>query len=473
MQAPQASSGLKAHTVRLPDKQLLAQELARLRSAAAIPGMAIDVAVDRARLGMAIGKPSIDAGTTLRTGSRFRITCAIKMFVALATLRLVHEGVLNLDATLGNYLPELGTAMDSKGGCITLGHLLSHTSGYRGLDMAEISIWTKWSWSDCVSYLQSAQQLFSPGSVFNEEHLDHAILGQVIKTVTGRTVMDLVEEMVFRPLEMCTGTVTGDVANPEFHVDGHSYSAAERRLEKTPLSDPPSELWSPSFSETTMTVHDLGNLAQALANGTIAETLGLGQEGMAALVRPVVGLPSLTSVRLSLPWTPVAFSLGCARFANHWYGYFSTGRGQSCSLVFDPEHRISLALALNVEPGPLRLLALDILFAQLHDLPPVDLRSGIRPAPVRCGFDEFFAPFNAHQMAGEYVGNTRDHIHILTKPEHVTLNLGPKPVMTFKADRSNRLVLETNRPVPLAVFMDPASGEPSLMLGMHAYKKIA
>src|SRR5690606_33712320 len=66
------------------------------------------------------------AGIPLRTTHRLRIASHTKMMTALATMRLVEEGRLRLDDTLGERVRDLaGTPVADR----TLRDLLSHSAG--------------------------------------------------------------------------------------------------------------------------------------------------------------------------------------------------------------------------------------------------------------------------------------------------------------------------------------------------------
>lgn len=463
---------LEPGEIHLPDRQVLAPELSKLRSATGLPGLAIDIGVNGARLGLAMGRPIDGEDAILGARARFRINCAIKFFVALVASRLVAEGRLLLDAPVGGYLPELGTG--PKASEIRVWHLLTHTTGYRGLDIGEISTWTRWSWESCVDYYRRAPQLFPPGAVFNEEHLDHVILGQVINRITGRRVMDLIQEYVNEPLNLTPGTVTGDRGSPELYVEGHFFSTANHKLEKTAVREETPELWTSALSEVTMTARDLGTLAQTLAmsDGPTLRKLGLDPVFLLNLLQPAVHVPAIRSARLNPHWVPSSFNILGARFTNGGYGYFGTGYGHNCAIVFDPQRKISLAVALNIEAAPLRTFVLDFLMSHILGQPAADLQDAIRPTPIDCDYSRFFAPFRPDELKGEYIGNTRQNITLQPEQRCVILTFGPQIKVVLKPDRHGRLVVETLWPVPIAIFADPATGGPCIMLGMHAYKRV-
>ncbi len=75
--------------------------------------------LERSSAGVASG-----AGEALEPGRLFRVGSISKTFIAVMVLQLVDENVVNLDATLVNYLPNTAVGAD-----VTVRQLLSHTSG--------------------------------------------------------------------------------------------------------------------------------------------------------------------------------------------------------------------------------------------------------------------------------------------------------------------------------------------------------
>jgi D-alanyl-D-alanine carboxypeptidase len=90
------------------------------------PDRGIDIEVAAGVADRATGEP-------LRPGSRFRIASVTKSFVGAATLRLVEDGELSLEAPLDELLPREYLDVLRRGDydttAITLRHLLAHTSG--------------------------------------------------------------------------------------------------------------------------------------------------------------------------------------------------------------------------------------------------------------------------------------------------------------------------------------------------------
>ena len=126
--------------------------------------------------------------------SRFGTNCLIKLLVSVEILMLAEQGKIDLDSGVAEYLPELGGAGKAKGHVIKIKHLLSHTSGYRGFYIKQLLSRAHESWQNCVDMFQAADQLFESGTVFNDENMDHIILGRVVAHLRGRPILDVVTQ---------------------------------------------------------------------------------------------------------------------------------------------------------------------------------------------------------------------------------------------------------------------------------------
>ena len=106
---------------------------ADLRRHPSIPGEAVSVRGPGLDVAVARGDADVGAHTPLRVDTPFRIASVTKTFVAVAVLRLVEQGVVELDAPIARYLSPESNATLHRGGydpdVITVHQLLDHTSG--------------------------------------------------------------------------------------------------------------------------------------------------------------------------------------------------------------------------------------------------------------------------------------------------------------------------------------------------------
>ncbi len=183
-------------------------------AAAEVPGVAIAVVrggeVVYAR---GLGMTSVEEGglpVTPRT--LFPLASVTKPLTGTMIMRLVEQGVLELDTPVMEYLPwfalsELGAAQH-----VTLRMLLSHTSGlsnpfepYGRRDPEGLGEYVR-------NEVPKLRLLARPGAVYSYCNANLNIAGYIAEAVTGRWYTDLMGELVFRPLKMERTTFARTVA---------------------------------------------------------------------------------------------------------------------------------------------------------------------------------------------------------------------------------------------------------------------
>jgi len=143
--------------------------------------------------------------------TRFRTASVTKMFTAVAILRLVQDGRLRLDDTIGKLLPRVAKKPIARA---TIHQLLTHTSGAGDVfgprylehrhDLRTHTDYVKMFGGDP---LRSA-----PGSHYEYSNLGYILLGAIIERVSGKSYYDYVREVVFDPAGMTrTASLPEDV----------------------------------------------------------------------------------------------------------------------------------------------------------------------------------------------------------------------------------------------------------------------
>jgi CubicO group peptidase (beta-lactamase class C family) len=177
--------------------------LARERIAPHGPGMALGVVKDgvvlhRAGYGMANleWERPIGPETVVALGS------LTKPFTAEAVLLLAAEGKLRLDDPFRDYLPDY----PDPGQCITIAHLLTHTSGIPNF-ITRPGYWERESWiertpSDLPALFAHLPLDFAPGARYSYSNSAYCLLGLLIERLSGMTYADFVRTRIFAPLGM-------------------------------------------------------------------------------------------------------------------------------------------------------------------------------------------------------------------------------------------------------------------------------
>ncbi|HQQ77331.1 MAG TPA: serine hydrolase domain-containing protein [Thermoanaerobaculia bacterium] len=213
-------------------------------------------------------------------GTFFRVGSTTKMFVATAALLLAHEGRLDLDRPVSDYVAGLAP----KVGRLTTNQLLTHTAGlFDDAPMAgpgddgalgrEVRSWT------------DENVFLPPGRFLSYSNPGYWLVGHVIETVAREPFADAMERLVLRPLGMAHSTFRPEaaarlpVAAP---FDG-------RRREISPAPNHAGTFPSGSLYSN---VREMARLPIALMNGGRLEGLQvLPEEVVAALLTPRVDIP--------------------------------------------------------------------------------------------------------------------------------------------------------------------------------------
>ena len=151
----------------------------------------------------AFGKANREWNILNTVDSKFLIGSIGKPFTALMTLILVNDGLIDLNATINDYIPEYSGPAKNKA---TIHQLLTHTSGIP--DHGAVPNYSKkrvrWIYNS-DQYLQLINEVeskFEPGIGFQYSGIAYNILAIICERVTKKDFADLLKEKIFIPLGM-------------------------------------------------------------------------------------------------------------------------------------------------------------------------------------------------------------------------------------------------------------------------------
>lgn len=138
-----------------------------------------------------------------RTDTRFMIGSVSKPLTATLAMLQVQKGILSLDKTIADYLPEFN---NKPAAGVTIKQLLSHTSGIPNYDIINdffprISR-QNFSREDYIKVYMDSALLFVPGSRYFYSSWGYFTLGYILERVTGKTYAQLMKEDIFNKLQM-------------------------------------------------------------------------------------------------------------------------------------------------------------------------------------------------------------------------------------------------------------------------------
>jgi CubicO group peptidase (beta-lactamase class C family) len=153
----------------------------------------------------AFGYTDSDNKIMADTSSIYRVGSITKSFTAFLMMELVEEGKIKLNDPIELYFPEInkleGYSDSTK---ITFAQLASHTSGLirepklQGADEGPIAEWE----NKVIASLPMTSFASRPGESFNYSNIGYAILGLALSRAAHEPYVELVEQKIFKPLNM-------------------------------------------------------------------------------------------------------------------------------------------------------------------------------------------------------------------------------------------------------------------------------
>ena len=206
---------------------------------------------------------SIPADTSMHV----RIGGITEMFFGTLVMMLVDQGKIKLDEKISNWLPDL-LASDK----VTVGMLIKNTSGYKDyvlnkefVDLITNEPFRNITRKEIISYATSDGKLnFPPGTEQRYSHTSFTILGEILEMATGKTLGELFEENIFRPLGLFhTGWKTNaDLPFPVLHAFSSDRGIYEDAT-----------FWNPSWTRDSgpmySNLNDVAKWARAFGKGKL------------------------------------------------------------------------------------------------------------------------------------------------------------------------------------------------------------
>ncbi|MEJ2209718.1 MAG: serine hydrolase [Anaerolineae bacterium] len=201
--------------------------LAEQMEAGHVPGLALAVVRDLEVVYChGWGVTSVDDGRRpITPQTLFRLGSITKSMTTTAIMRLVEEGKLDLDRPANDYVPWLAFSQAGVAGEITLRRLLSHSAGLptdhvpfgrRGPEGLEAYVR-----HEVAAY----PFLASPGRLYAYSNPGIRVAGYVAEVVSGRPYTELMEDLVFDPLQMERTTFDPAVAMTYPLAQSHDLAA--------------------------------------------------------------------------------------------------------------------------------------------------------------------------------------------------------------------------------------------------------
>ncbi|WP_411151231.1 serine hydrolase domain-containing protein [Streptomyces sp. A30] len=170
-----------------------------LRSRYHVPGSALAVLMDGEIHELVSGVLHRDTGVRVTADSVFQSGSIAKVYTATLVMQLIDSGRLRLGTRVVDVLPDFSVADDEVTKTVTVGQLLSHTSGIGGEFTHDTG-----RGDDCLArYVEACAEVGQdcpPGTIVSYCSTGYAILGRIVEVITGQTWDDALRDRLLTPL---------------------------------------------------------------------------------------------------------------------------------------------------------------------------------------------------------------------------------------------------------------------------------
>jgi D-alanyl-D-alanine carboxypeptidase len=188
------------------------------------------------------GRADIARRRPPRATDHMRIASVAKAFSGAVALRLIRDGRLGLDDSIGQRLAGMPPAWAG----VTVRQMLAHTSGLPDYTRADAFARQAMnnprgfvSPTGIIDWVRADPLKLAPGSRYAYSNTDNIVVGLIAEAVTGRSYGDLLAEFVFDPARLRdTSFPTHRITLPPPFLHGYLTAPGERDQDVTTLLSP-------------------------------------------------------------------------------------------------------------------------------------------------------------------------------------------------------------------------------------------
>lgn len=184
------------------------KELIEIRNNAGLPSVSAAIAYnDNLKWAGATGYADLENSRLATLTSRYRLGSTSKALTGSLLGRLLDEGSISLNGTVGGYAPELPDKFTE----VTVLMLASHTAGIRHYSNTP-PLWPPWHPMFSKKHYNSVEQglaifidddlIFEPGTGFKYSTYGYSLLSGVMEYATGTDFESLLQKKLFIPADM-------------------------------------------------------------------------------------------------------------------------------------------------------------------------------------------------------------------------------------------------------------------------------
>ena len=379
----------------------------------------------------AAGVTNVTTGVDVTTDTVMHIGSITKILTATLVMQLVDEGRVELTAPLTKYLPEFQTPDRDAGKLITVEMLLNHSSGIDGEYFPDAGPDAE-RIEDIIPLIKQQGQLHAPGAELSYCNSGAVLAGYLAQRLAGKSWYTLIEERIFKPLELTHSVV--QPANAMLHRTsvGHFPNRDGTNTRTSHAFLNPS--FAPAGTTAMLSAKDLATFALAQLND------GVGINGY----RLLSAASARRMQRQSAAWRGLAgggSGLGWMTFNRGLIGHDGGGPGIVSWLYADPTTKTVAAILTNAAHG---LFVVDDITAPLYESAGA---TGLLAEIESLARDATQTPVDPHQYVGEYESIALAY-RVVPHEKGIALTIRGK-MRFYDSD-----TLEESAPVPLRPIRD-------------------
>jgi len=311
-----------------------------------LPGLVVLIRTPKDGLWIgAAGYARIEDKTPVKKCSIVYSASIGKTYCAVAIMKLVEEGKLNLDDQINLYLPPDICENIPNGNVATIRNLLGHTSGIPNFDdntqfIADVlndpfAITT----DDLIKYVYGKSALFQPGEGYEYSSTGYELLARIIDNVTDENHSKYYTSHIFQPLGMNSTYYKNETGfpSPDGLLNCYFDRLGDGKIEN--VSDINNHLTQVfTGSDGIMaSVYDYSMFIEALMKGNLVNSQSLQQ---------------MTIWHDTYPSKPdMKYGLGLYQIETKYgykVGHDGDAMGAAADVHYFPEHDITIVTATNL-----------------------------------------------------------------------------------------------------------------------------
>jgi serine beta-lactamase-like protein LACTB len=339
----QQAQGLAPEKIKQIE-QLISSEMSKQ----SIAGLSVAVVTDnQLRWSAGYGFADVENFVPAKSATVYRLGSLSKPITAVAVMRLVEEGQIDLDAPVQKYCP----AFPQKQWPVTPRLILGHLSGIRHYKSDEEFDSTRYYASvvEGLAMFKDDALLQEPGTKYTYSTFGYSVLGCAVEGASGMKYGDYVRDNVFKPAAMDRIRIDSVADLIPNRAQGYR-RRADGTLRNSPLADNSYKVPGGGFVST---VEDLAKLAVAMQTAKILKKETVEQMYTSQQTRDGKA-------------TNYGFGFNVAAVNGQRYvGHSGAQQRVSTILQMFPDKGIAVVIMVNVEDTRLTPLANQIIDALL------------------------------------------------------------------------------------------------------------